>query len=383
MHSVQVAGLVVLALAVAGTHALTYTIQFAKWYPQYGWIYAQVLRDNCSAEYDNYLTGYKNFSRIDWLGGGGTLSALTQPVIQCILSNISEYMKALIASSQVLLGVTPSVLSLVGPSTDESSIFFLVSRRPLLYTMLTCGSPSVYFNRAFEYTNPKEVLTDHPLRLQKRGPKGAVRVVVTLFQYFLALGAMVNTAYTYYELGVKSVCTFMSDWIYAPLLWGLLGIVVHVVGAVVMRLRIRRLEPGETATGKDIGLDVWLRRLPRRMFHWGTSEFELSHDKHDVRVDIFPESQLYIALAWILSTGTILHILLGTFIFSGTLFLGPNDAITVVARFLGSAIACRAVLMYELSGLRDAHRKSSLEKDGSAAERLPLKRGEVETILSL
>lgn len=223
---------VLMALNLACVQAMTYTNQFKNWFPQYGWIYEKTLHENCTEQYANYLTGKKDHSKIDALQGGGTFSALTQPVIQCILSNVSEYIKAQGSSAQVLLGVAPTILALMGPSTDETAVFLLIARRPFLFILLACGSPSVYFDRAFKYTNPDEILADHSSRLQKKRVSGWLRVFVTIAEYVFVVAAIANIAHVNYELGTKAICAIMSDWIWAPMLWGILGILVHIVSAV-------------------------------------------------------------------------------------------------------------------------------------------------------
>lgn len=52
--------------------------------------------------------------------------------MQCILDNTGEYVKSVMATAQVLLGVTPTILSILGPSTEELAMLGVVARRPLL-----------------------------------------------------------------------------------------------------------------------------------------------------------------------------------------------------------------------------------------------------------
>jgi len=349
--------------------ALTYTNQFQLWYPQYGWIYERILRENCTAEYDAYRTGIKNDSAIDRLGGGGVYSALTQPVVLCLLDGASEYVKAQMASSQVLLGVAPTVLALLGPGADETAALLLVARRPLLFVLIAAGSPSVYLGRAFEYPAPARLLAEPPtLALRRARPRGARRAAVTLAEYALVVGAVANIGLVSYDVGRRTICAVISDWIFAPLFWACLGIVVHISGAVVQRMRLRRLGPGEAPTGVDVGLGPWLAGLPRRTLRAAAGEFRIAAAQDDVRVDVFPESEAYVCLSWLLSTAIISQILLGTLIFSSTLFMGPLDALTVLVRYILSAMTCRIVLMYELSGIRDAVKRSRETAGAPATE---------------
>ena len=47
------------------------------------------------------------------------------------------------------------------------------------------------------------------------------------------------------------------------------------------------------------------------------------------------------------------HIIYGTALFSTTQLVLAADALKIIARYMASAIICRAVLVFELHGLRD------------------------------
>lgn len=70
------------------------TSQFKDWYPQYGFVFERAMNQNCTDQYNSYSTRVKNTSMIDWYGGGDVPSALTQPVILCILDSTSDYIKS-------------------------------------------------------------------------------------------------------------------------------------------------------------------------------------------------------------------------------------------------------------------------------------------------
>jgi hypothetical protein len=116
--------------------------------------------------YLNYLSKKASRSAIDVIGGGDRYSALTQPVVNCILTHTSNYVKNGIASAQVLLGIMSTVLAFLGASTEEMSMLANIARRPLLALLLSAASPSVYFSRAFEYHSPSEILAVHDLRMR-------------------------------------------------------------------------------------------------------------------------------------------------------------------------------------------------------------------------
>lgn len=50
------------------------------------------------------------------------------------------------ASAQVRLSPTPTMLAVLGPSTEETSVLFLVGMRPLLALCLAAGCSAVFPN---------------------------------------------------------------------------------------------------------------------------------------------------------------------------------------------------------------------------------------------
>jgi hypothetical protein len=353
------------------------TSQFQHWYGQYAYVFETILKNNCTEEYNNYRAGVKDDSKIDRLGGGASTSALTQPVIACILGYTGEYVKSQLSCAQVLLGVAPTILAILGPRADEMSTLLLIGRRPFLFFILACGSPSVYFGRAFEYVSPKEFLADrinaqNVLHRQQYLPVSGIKrtawtnTIATVVEYTLAIGAVANIAFLDYELGANTICIIWSTSIFAPLAWGAAGIFNHVLGALTLRTRIRRLDPHEretAATGEATGRMDWARRWNLRRFlrDWVVGEVRMTATQKDVHVDEFPETHTYVVLTWVSSVCIIAHILFGTIVFSSIVFIGPEDALGVVIRYMVSVMVCRMVLMYELAGLRDAYALSHPE----------------------
>ena len=66
------------------------------------------------------------------------------------------------------------------------------------------------------------------------------------------------------------------------------------------------------------------------------------------------ESKTFLVTVWLESTFTILHVVFGTLVFSGTLFVGTKDALGIVGRYIAGVAVCRIILMYELAGLRES-----------------------------
>lgn len=123
--------------------------------------------------------------------------AITQPVVNSMLNNISEYLKSTTTSAQVLLGVMPSVLALLGPSHDEISMLSNIGRRPMLAMSLALACPSAYFRRAFEYAEPKEILSQSrnrhaQRRLTSKWTIGTIASVEDTFALLACLNVILN-----------------------------------------------------------------------------------------------------------------------------------------------------------------------------------------------
>jgi hypothetical protein len=179
------------------------TSQFQAFYPQHGPKYEYILHHNCSQQFANYLTGRPQDFEIDWLGGGSPISVLVQPVVTCLLDNVSEYIKAASSSAQVLLGVTPPILATLGASTDELAMLNVIDRRPLLALLVSFGSPSVYMDRVFDFRQPEKMLQRSRGRYHPYRPGSSFkRWALAALQYAFALGAVANIAVLNWQLGV-------------------------------------------------------------------------------------------------------------------------------------------------------------------------------------
>lgn len=132
------------------------------------------------------------------------------------------------------------------------------------------------------------------------------------------------------------------------MVWGILGLAIHMVGAVSLRLRARREYFVDTPA-------KWLRDWSRRAREICALEFVPAVAQRDFRMRVFPERQMYLALSWVLSTGIVFHVVFGTLLFSGLTFIGPKDAMAVVVRYIVSVLVCRVILMYEIAGMRERY----------------------------
>ncbi|KAI8622909.1 hypothetical protein F5Y19DRAFT_483308 [Xylariaceae sp. FL1651] len=346
--------------------------QFKQWYEQYGYVFKDILNKKCQKEYQNYLYGIdSNVTAIDWQGGGDEPSIITQPVILCILNNTSDYIKSVMSSAQVLLGLTPTILALLGPSSAELSLLTVVARRPGFALLLALACPSVYLSRAFDNGSPLDILKERPGRLPQWRFKGWKRWALVAVQYSIALGALSNVGILYYQLGVRTVCMFWPNGTVAVPIWGILVLPVHIVGTFIFRLQARRTYSDEHGLEplQFIGFRQWIGRSWVRVQELLKTEFIPAASQDHMYVIAFNERKWLIFLNWVLTPSIVIHVIFGTLVLSSLTFIGPRDAIEVVGRFMVSVLLCRALLMYEIAGIRDRYNSSS----GGLVPILPIK----------
>jgi hypothetical protein len=314
---------------------------FQQWFPQFANDLETTLKVNCSTEFQQYyLNEVELYANIE-----NPLGCLASAVVDCMLVSTNESTKANFASAAVLLGIMPTTLGLVGSNTVETALLAL--RRPILALLLAGGAPTVSPLRSFDYGQPHEVLAK-PFKHRgfpdlKSSPGFAV--ALALLEYVFAGIAVANLAHVCWQLSDLAVCGFAPETAYLPLLWAFLALVVHLFGAITNRLRIS-LKPIE-----GTAVELFMR------------EFQLNARLPLTTLEFKQESYKFIFLSWFTSTGSVLHIMFGTLVFSSFLFISTRDAAFVVLRFVLSAVICRAVLMLELSGMRECVVVEKLEDE--------------------
>lgn len=156
--------------------------------------------------------------------------------------------------------------------------------------------------------------------------------------------AAANVMHLTYQLDVHAIVVFAPETIFLLPLWTSLCVVYHLFG--VFALHIMREHPGEV---RDMGRkDTWFRS-------WPYDELIPSAFQEPENWLWRTDSTLFHATTWLLSIRTVMQTMFGTLILSSLLFFSVTDSVTVVARYAGSTIACRAVLRFELSGMSWSH----------------------------
>ncbi|KAJ2900240.1 hypothetical protein MKZ38_002522 [Zalerion maritima] len=312
------------------------TGQFQEWYPEYGPIFTRIRDDNCSAEFQNYLDGVNNIS-IEKLEsqGGSEHSRFVQPVMLCILDHTNEYVKAGMSSAQVILGITPSILSIMGPSSEEFATLSVVGMRPILSSLLAVAAPSVFSSRAFEMVQPRDVLGSGRGSSFSNGRITWKRRALVLGEYLLVLSALGNTGLLSYQAGIRTANPISGNFVFFPAVWAAMAVPIHVTAVVLVRLRARLVSKNPPG--------FWARELC------------LPSEPASIFVQWGEKTKGFVAGGWLHSIFIIGHLIFGTVIFSSLQFIGQADAIGVLGRYMASVLVCRMVLMYELALLGKRH----------------------------
>ncbi|KAJ6788140.1 hypothetical protein PWT90_10185 [Aphanocladium album] len=306
-----------------------------------------IVQNTCRSEYATYQTGSGS--------GNTTRYEQTGNLINCVLGQLSEYRKATMAASAVILGSTPLVMQTVGSTTAETAILGL--RRPLLATLLATGSPAVAAIKSDQFmevlskfvqgNHDKSELSIPVFRWTRKN--ASLQSAVSAFQYVLAGAAVANVATLAYQLGVHAIVAFAPTVTLLPPLWTFLAIVIHLGGTAAFhsRVKVRRKQDYDVADGvvpKFILCEFTPSALqPPRDLEWRN------------------EHVWFYGLTWLLNLVTIIQILFGTLILSSLLFFTVRDAALVLGRYTASAIICRAILRFELAGCREANLSQKID----------------------
>jgi hypothetical protein len=338
--------------------------QFKYWYKQYQYQFSTIARENCTEEYSIYLYGTRHNTSDETISGAGKFTLFVQPMIYCLLNGAGNYVQYQLNSAQVVLGITPTIIALLGNRSEELCLMTLIGRRWFLGLLLSFGSPSIYSERAFMMQDPNVIMDDltktHATTTVIREP----RPLWVAIEYAAAIAAIANIATLNWQLGIKSINTVNPNTIYMPMIWSFIGVIAHLGGAVVFNMRVRgvntdRKSPRPRSVPFFMAGMRWptiraVKKMVHRDFTWPSTRWDWPSDGDEANIMFTNarETQPLTLLAWMFSMLTIFHIILGTLIFAGTNFVGPKDAFAVMARYILSVVICRIIVVYELSVLK-------------------------------
>ena len=144
---------------------------------------------------------------------------------------------------------------------------------------------------------------------------------------------------------MQTVTAFSPECFWHPLLWALITGAVHLLGMTTFQLDVY------VQVDKGIQPNPSLRH---RFESWIQDEFVPCAYQSKTSIVYKSETYSFAFMSWIAALATLAHFVYGTLVFSSTLFISSQDAVTVLVRFLTSTLCCRAILVYELNGMRQA-----------------------------
>jgi hypothetical protein len=155
-----------------------------------------------------------------------------------MMSHTVKNVESQTASTAVLLGLMPSVLSILGSSPVEMSL--LSTRRPVLSLLLVMGAPVFNPIRLFDYINPQAILRGSSESVDTDVKHKVPPWVIAVLHHLLAFGAAANIARVAYELHTRAYSVVAacrgSFQIY---IWTFSVIILHGLGLAAFSTRSR------------------------------------------------------------------------------------------------------------------------------------------------
>lgn len=225
----------------------------------------------------------------------------------------------------------------------------LALRRPGLALLLAAGSPAVSPLRTFDYRGYAELLQIRSHSENRPIPMSACQHNTKLaLEYVLAAAAVANVVLNSWQLSNRTIYAGGAQTWGLPLLWALLTIPAHLFGAIAVYLRVDlQSVDGATRSGAESQLfsHVSVSKHTRE-------EFRLSASQKPMVMALRKESYIFLFASWLTSTFVIVHIMFGTLVLGSSLFISPPDAARVVGQYLVSTLVCRAIVSFEMRGIR-------------------------------
>lgn len=232
-------------------------------------------------------------------------------LLDCMLEHTSETIKSDMASGLVALGLMPTILTFLSSGTAETVL--LSRRRPLLAFLIAAGSPSVNPLPTFVYPNPLQDLKARENHLAPAHLPPRQAAAVSILQYGLIVGAVVNVYTAAWQTGYGTTNTISCDTVYFPILWLVLTLSIHLFGMWCLALRV-----------KTAGVPTWRNMRWSEIRQWIKHEATpcITHEK--LALVWKPGTYLFVAVSWWTSILTTTYILWGTIAFSSLQFLGET-----------------------------------------------------------
>jgi len=205
-----------------------------------------------NAEYQLALYGNCTAPLEAYRASSGTQNGPCEEVLDCILGHVTETYKASIGVTAILLGLSPTVLSILGSQTMELSL--LSTKRPFLSLLIALGAPVVAPTRLFDHANPRDFLQlpESGLPLPKRS--SFAMIAVPAVEYALVLAAFANVTTLAIQIGFLSPSAAVGcGQHFHVLFWTYLAASIHGVGLLSFfnRAQLQPLSPNHLAGSRD------------------------------------------------------------------------------------------------------------------------------------
>jgi hypothetical protein len=284
----------------------------------------------------------------------------------CIVQTLTPDIAQSIAGASILLGLMPTILSVLGLSVAEMALLHM--NRPVLSFLLSLGAPAVYPGRFLIWEDPLRASEPHTGAWVIRAFPRKWAILISAAQYILVLGAIALNVYNAWTMGVRAVLVWFCDASYWPLLWVVLATVIHIIAVLSLRFAIRRKRPSSPPPHDSRGSK--LNSITTSLLTFLRSEFTLSanatsqvRDHYSVRLGPLP-----VVLQYAGALSALAHLIFGTAMFSSLIYIGNADAIPIIQRFMGAAIVSRIVLQFEIGGMMKGLRGGGGGGRGEGAE---------------
>jgi hypothetical protein len=283
----------------------------------------------------------------------------------CILQTLTPNITQSIAGASILLGLMPTILSVLGLSVAEMALLHM--NRPVLSFLLSLGAPAVYPGRFLIWEDPLRASEPHTGAWVIRAFPRKWAILISAAQYILVLGAIALNVYNAWTMGIRAVLVWFCDASYWPLLWVVLATVIHIIAVLSLRFAIRRKRssspphspPHDSRGSKLNSITTSLLTFLRSEFTISANATSQVRDRYSVRL-----GPLAVVLQYVGALSALAHLIFGTAMFSSLIYIGNADAIPIIQRFMGAAIVSRIVLQFEIGGMMRGLRGG----DGEGAE---------------
>ena len=309
-------------------------VHFMQYLPNSEPMITSQVKDQCNTQIYNYQNHHGR-------SGSQATRDLCCDALNCILDSLDATTTANLQSANVLLGLTPTMLSLIGNNPSEVALLSFSGHRILAF-LLSIGAPVISATGAFKNSDPLKILKASTCEKPTFPRLSRIPAMFLLFEeYLFSAAAAVNVALLASEISTKAVYVPNCRRTWCAFLWMYLCLLLHPLSLSMFAARVRIPRPASSSP--SCSSRFWkLGRETQDCASYTGLTFSLKKK----------EFHLFLFLDWLVSHGAGPQIIFGTLVLSSTTLIDIVDAFTIIGRYAASAIVCRLILLYELNALR-------------------------------